>query len=166
MDLAGDGGEVEDEDEDEDEDEAGAEAEAKHRGEPKEHTLLSTHHPATMEATSTKSRPTITKATTCKALRVQDGKEDEDKGVIGGGLMREHDERFKNQLKNMDAYINNECIQWYGFISDSKTPPWKNKINALKSIDQEKLELRKPRNLSFHNLSDTKLPTGTNAYWD
>jgi hypothetical protein len=79
----------------------------------------------------------------------------------GGGLMREHDKRFENQLKNMDTYINNECIQRYGFISDSKTPPWKNKLNALKSIDPEKIELRQPTNLAFHNISDTKLPTGT-----
>jgi hypothetical protein len=79
----------------------------------------------------------------------------------GEKIMREHDKRFENQLKNMDTYINNECIQRYGFISDSKTPPWKNKINALKSIDPEKLELRQPTNLAVHNLSDTKLPTGT-----
>jgi hypothetical protein len=79
----------------------------------------------------------------------------------GGGLTREHDKRFKNQLKNMDTYINSECIQQCGFISDSKTPIWKNKINALKAIDPAKLELRQPTNLAFHNLSDTKLPTGT-----
>jgi hypothetical protein len=75
--------------------------------------------------------------------------------------MREHDNRFENQLENMDTYINSECIHRYGFISDIKTPSWKNKINALKKIDPEKLELRPPTNLAFHNLSDTKLPTGT-----
>jgi hypothetical protein len=34
-------------------------------------------------------------------------------------------------------------------------------LNALKTINPDMLNLRKPSNLAFHNLSDSELPTGT-----
>jgi hypothetical protein len=68
MDLSGDltkdGDEVEVEE--------GAEVEVEHRGVPEEHTLHFTYHPATMEATITKNRPTRAKTTTSKERRAQD----------------------------------------------------------------------------------------------
>jgi hypothetical protein len=88
MDLVGDPAG----DPDKDEAGAGAEAEAERRGAPKEHTLRSTHHPSTMEATSTKNWPTRTKSTTSKEPRAQDGKEEEDEGIKGGG---ENNERTR-----------------------------------------------------------------------
>jgi hypothetical protein len=66
-----------------------------------------------------------------------------------------------NQVRNMNTYINKECLQRYDFVSDSKLPDWKNKIKALKTIDPEMLELIHPSNMVFHNLSNPQLPMGT-----
>jgi hypothetical protein len=138
MDLAEDVAEVE----------YNANVEADHKGVPQEPIFSNTRHPTPMEATHTNIHHTRTKATTRKGPRVQDDKQEEDEGTTGGEkkLMSKHNKGFRNQLRNMDTYINGECVQWYGFISDSRTPIWKNKINALKTIYRAKLELRLTKN--------------------
>jgi hypothetical protein len=76
-------------------------------------------------------------------------------------LAEDNPKSQSNKLKNMHTYIEKECIQRYGFISNSKQTPWQNKINALKMINPDMLDLKQPSNLAFHNLSDSELPTGT-----
>jgi hypothetical protein len=54
---------------------------------------------------------------------------------------------LNNNLKNMHTYIEKECIQRYGFVSNSTQAPWKNKINALKTINPDMIDLRQPSDI-------------------
>jgi hypothetical protein len=63
-------------------------------------------------------------------------------------------------MKNMKTDINGECVKRYGSAGNVKHPKWENKINALKEINPNILELGQPTDLAFHNLSNTDLPTG------
>jgi hypothetical protein len=63
----------------------------------------------------------------------------------------------------METYIKGECRKRYGLVSDVKHPKWENTINALKTINPDIIELGQPTNLTFHNLSNTNLPTGAHC---
>jgi hypothetical protein len=76
-------------------------------------------------------------------------------------LAQDNSKSLNNKLKNMHTYNEKECIQHYGFVSNSKQAPWQNKVDALKTINPKMLELRQPSNHAFHNLLDSELSTGT-----
>jgi hypothetical protein len=69
-----------------------------------------------------------------KKVELENVKEEENEGITGGGEISSKNERHcNNQLSNMNTYIDKECLQRCGFISDSKRPQFQNKINALRT---------------------------------
>jgi hypothetical protein len=62
----------------------------------------------------------------------------------------------------MEKYIQQECTKRHGFHSAPKEPKWRNKKEALTSIDTSLLVGKQPSNLAFHNLDKSILPAGSN----
>jgi hypothetical protein len=67
----------------------------------------------------------------------------------------------RKRLKRSTSHIREINIKRYGFVSNPKHPLWKNKQEALRTMDLSLLESRQPSNATLHNLSGKKLPCGS-----
>jgi hypothetical protein len=66
----------------------------------------------------------------------------------------------KNMLKGSITHDSAAKLKRYGFTRNPNHPLWKNKKDALKTMDLCLLE-RQPYNATFHNLTGKELPCGS-----
>jgi hypothetical protein len=66
-----------------------------------------------------------------------------------------------NRLKRATSHIRELNIKQYGFVSNPNHTLWKNKQEALRTMDLRLLESRQPSNATLHNLSGKKRPCGS-----
>jgi hypothetical protein len=66
-----------------------------------------------------------------------------------------------NRLKGATSHIREANIKRYGFVSNPNHPLWKNKQEALRTMDLSLLDSRQPSNSTFNNMTGNKLPCGS-----